>query len=707
MSVHSKLVSSILALSILGLALLISVLFDSYQQSGTASRIRSLETYSQSLSNHLARHVTERGPSLESLLLAARPFDSAEHAVYLVDEAGIFHPGGGNPGWIDKQAEARLLNAIRAQDENGVLAANTLRFVWSRVELPGTAYTLLLIQREYDATIARFISEFGVPLFVTILVLLWITTWAALIFGTLFKKLNRQKDLLKEQAEKLGEARDKALKASMAKGSFLANMSHEIRTPLTAIIGFSEALLSSDQSMEERISAINTINQSGKHLLHIINEILDLSKIEAEKLEVELIQVSVLHLLEEIEPLVDMQASEKAIEFKINYDFPVPETITTDPTRLKQILLNLTSNAIKFTANGYIHINVACKPEKQQMSFEVVDTGIGITKEQSGHIFNPFIQADSSTTRKYGGTGLGLTLSKQLSGMLGGDLSLQSDVGMGSRFTLVVGTGPLDGVTSLHEVDDAACSRVPAPQPIPVNAVSGSVLVAEDNEVNQQLLEMYIGKTGATVTIAGDGQQAVELASSTAFDLIFMDMQMPVMNGIEAVEVLRKSGYTGAIVALTANTTPEDRARCLQAGCDDYLPKPIDRDKFFATLNRHLAPAGTTENELPVFSTLLDEPTLSHLVEKFIAYLPDRIESLIKAAQQQDWDTIKDEAHQLKGLGGGYGYPEITRLAAKLEFQVVNKNQLEVDSLICSIDTYCQRIYAGARESGHLQVSGT
>ena len=707
MSAHSKLVSSILALSLLGLVLLTSVLFDSYQQSGTASQIRSLETYSQSLSNHLARHVTGTSRSLESLLLAARPFDSAEYAVYFIDEVGVFHPGGGNPDWIDKQTETRLLDATRAQDKNGALVSYALKFVWSRVELPGTPYTLLLIHREYDATIARFVSEFGVPLFVTILVLLWITAWAALIFGSLFKKLNRQKNLLKEQAEKLGEARDKALKASLAKGSFLANMSHEIRTPLTAIIGFSEALLGSDQSMEERISAINTINQSGKHLLHIINEILDLSKIEAEKLEVELIQVPILQLLKEIEPLVGMQASEKGLEFRINYSFPVPEMITSDPTRLKQILLNLTSNAIKFTADGHIHINVACESEKELMSFEVVDTGIGITKEQSEHIFNPFAQADSSTTRKYGGTGLGLTLSKQLSGMLGGDLSLQSDVGVGSRFTLTVGTGPLHDVTSLHEIDDVACSRISAPQPISTNAISGSVLVAEDNEVNQRLLDMYISKTGATVTIAGDGQQAVELASSTAFDLVFMDMQMPVMNGIEATEALRKRGYTGTIVALTANTTPEDRARCLQAGCDDYLPKPIDRDKFFATLNRHLAPADTTENELPVFSTLLDEPDLAHLIEKFITYLPGNIESLIKAAQQQDWDTIKDVAHQLKGLGGGYGYPGITQLAAKLEFQVVNKNQLEVDSLIAGINAYCQRIYTGARETGHVQVSGT
>jgi signal transduction histidine kinase len=184
--------------------------------------------------------------SLESLLLAARPFDSAEQSVFIVDENGTFYPADATRNWSDERAETRLLSAIRARDENGALVSNELKFVWSRAELAGTPYTLLLLHREYDATIARFVGEFGVPLFVTILVFLWLTTWAALILGSLFRKLNRQKDLLKEQATKLGEARDKALKASMAKGSFLANMSHEIRTPLTAIIGFSEALLGSE-----------------------------------------------------------------------------------------------------------------------------------------------------------------------------------------------------------------------------------------------------------------------------------------------------------------------------------------------------------------------------------------------------------------------------------------------------------------------------
>lgn len=705
MTSRSKLVGSVLALSALGLVLLSSVLFDSYQQSIATSELRSLTSYSQSLSHYLAGHTAEAGRTLEAVLSAARPFESSELSVFVYDQVGALHPVDEDKNRPDTPAVERLREAAHSTAPKGILELNDLKLVWKRTPIPDTPYSLLLVHQDHGVPTTRFIDEFGVPLFVTMLVLLWLTAWAALILGSLFKKLNRQKELLKSQTEKLEDARDKALKASMAKGSFLANMSHEIRTPLTAIIGFSEALLSSNQSMQERLSAINTINQSGKHLLHIISEILDLSKIEAEKLDVEIIQVPILSLLKEIEPLVGIQASEKGLEFSVDYRVPLPETIRTDPTRLKQILLNLTSNAIKFTANGSITISVSCEPEKRVMHFEVVDTGIGISKAQSERIFNPFTQADSSTTRKYGGTGLGLTLSKQLSKMLGGDLSLQSEIGAGSRFKLTVDTGSVDDITVLHEIDDTTCRQTAPQQPIPTNAIVGTVLIAEDNEVNQQLLDMYISKAGANVTIAGDGQQAVELASATDFDLIFMDMQMPVMNGVEATEILRERGYSGIIVALTANTTPEDRARCLQAGCDDYLPKPIDRDKFFATLNRHLAPADATATEVAVHSELLDEPDLAHLVEKFLDFLPEKVAVIRKAAEQQDWETLKDVAHQLKGLGGGYGYPEITRLAAKLEFQTLSKNQLEVDALVANIINYCERIYAGARETGHFQIS--
>jgi signal transduction histidine kinase/CheY-like chemotaxis protein len=700
MSWHSKLVFSILALSVLGLLLLSSVLFDSYRQSSMGLQRRDVAAHSLGLAQSLSRSTSEHAGSTESLLNAARPFVAAGYLIFLVDHAGKFHSVGAVAVLGGGVTQEELFDRIGERGGSGALSRHGVNFSWSAVDIPDSEHTLVLVHQEKDTSIKDFVREFGVPLFVTMVVFLWITTWTALILGALFKKLDRQKVLFKEQAEKLAEAHDKALKASMAKGSFLANMSHEIRTPLTAIIGFSESLLSSDQSLEERISSIKTINHSGKHLLHVINEILDISKIEAEKLEIDLMQVSTFQLLNEIEPLMAMQASEKGLAFDVDYDFPVPETFTTDPTRLKQILINLVSNAIKFTDRGSIRVNVGCDREKHQMCFVVIDTGIGMTTEQCRNVFKAFSQADVSTTRKYGGTGLGLTLSQQLSEMLGGSLSVQSEPGVGSRFTVLVDTGSLDGVEDLHEIGESCAERDVAQRPISTNSVTGRVLIAEDNQVNQRLLDLYITKMGATTTMAENGQQAVEHASSTEFDLILMDMQMPVMSGVEAAEELRRRGYQGKIIALTANTTPEDRELCLRSGCDDFLPKPIDRNRFVDTVSKYLKPAVAADGELPIKSDLLDsQPDLAHLIDDFVDFLPAKMDALRAAAQATDWEKLRDEVHQLKGVGGGYGYPGLTELAGKLEFQIISRNSVEVDSLILAMDRYCRRIYAGVRET--------
>jgi signal transduction histidine kinase/CheY-like chemotaxis protein/HPt (histidine-containing phosphotransfer) domain-containing protein len=700
MSWHSKLVFSILALSVLGLLLLSSVLYDSYRQSSMGLQRRDLAAHSLGIAQSLSWSSSAQACATESLLNAARPFVAAGYLIFLVDHSGKFHPVGkmAVPGGEVTQEE--LFGNVVERGGSGVLSRDGVNFAWSAVGIPGSEHVLVLIHQEEDTSIENFVREFGVPLFVTMLVFLWITTWTALILGALFKKLDRQKVLFKEQAEKLAEAHEKALKASMAKGSFLANMSHEIRTPLTAIIGFSESLLGSDQSLEERISSIKTINHSGKHLLHVINEILDISKIEAEKLEIDLMQVSTLQLVNEIEPLMAMQASEKGLAFDVNYDFPIPETFTTDPTRLKQILINLVSNAIKFTEKGSIQVNVGCDREKQQMRFVVIDTGIGMTAEQCRNVFQAFSQADVSTTRKYGGTGLGLTLSQQLSEMLGGSLSVQSVPGVGSRFTAFVDTGPLDGVEDLQEIVEVCAESDVAPRTMSRNSVTGRVLIAEDNQVNQRLLDLYITTMGATTSVAENGQQAVEHASSAEFDLILMDMQMPVMSGVEATEELRRRGYKGKIIALTANTTPEDRELCLRSGCDDFLPKPIDRERFVETVSAYLKPVTPADGEPPIVSNLLQsQPDLAHLVAEFVDFLPAKIDALSSAAREKDWETLKDEAHQLKGVGGGYGYPGLTELAGKLEFQIISRNSVEVDSLVLAMDAYCRRIYAGASEA--------
>ncbi|MDH5408477.1 MAG: ATP-binding protein, partial [Gammaproteobacteria bacterium] len=358
-------------------------------------------------------------------------------------------------------------------------------------------------------------------------------------------------DRVEERTRELAIARDEAINATRTKSSFLANMSHEIRTPLTAIIGYSESMLENDMSPSEQIDSLSTVIRSSKHLLNIINDILDLSKVEADKLEVELIPLSPFDLMNEVRSLITLLAEEKGLLFSIDYDLPIPETISGDPLRLKQILLNLANNAIKFTHQGSIRIEVSCDCSNEQMTFKVMDTGIGMNKEQIEKLFIPFSQADTSTSREYGGTGLGLHLSKQLAEKMGGDITLESATNVGSKFELRIRTGSLQNVKMITEVP--IYKEQPENNKSINTHLNGKVLLAEDNQDNQRLVSMLIRQCGVEVDIASNGREAVDMALANPYDLILMDMQMPVMSGKEAVIALRSKAYKGTIVALTAN----------------------------------------------------------------------------------------------------------------------------------------------------------
>ena len=381
------------------------------------------------------------------------------------------------------------------------------------------------------------------------------------------------------EAEELRQSKEVAEQANQAKSAFLANMSHEIRTPLTAVIGFADAALDEDQSEADRISALRAIRQSGDHLLSLINDILDFSKIEAGELDIEIASVSLFRLLSEVESIVQGQARRKGLELSVEHSFPLPETVSTDSLRLKQVLLNLCGNAIKFTDKGKIRIITAFDRTDSVLRLSVIDTGIGMTQAQQESIFSPFRQADASISRRFGGTGLGLSLSRRLVELLGGKLSVISAPDRGSlfeaSFVFKQGTGRL--VNSLQELDTAKAQQRRAGK---IPRVRGSILVAEDNELNQQLIRTYLERMGANVTLADNGEIAMTLARQQKFDLVFMDMQMPVMSGIDAVRGLRSEGYTGAIVMLTANATLEDRSLCKSAGCNEFLTKPLVRDQL-------------------------------------------------------------------------------------------------------------------------------
>lgn len=387
-----------------------------------------------------------------------------------------------------------------------------------------------------------------------------------------------------------------AQEASVAKSYFLANMSHEIRTPLSSIIGFSEALLTDTIDEKQRKRTTETIIRNGRHLQQIINDILDISKIEAGQLVIESIATSPYLILDEIDSLVGAKAREKGLAFIVTYHFPLPEEFQSDPTRLKQILINLCSNAVKFTNQGKITIDASYDADYRQMKFLVMDTGIGMTPEEVEHIFSPFTQADSSTTRKYGGTGLGLSISNKLAQELKGSLLCNSYKGRGTYFTLILPVDNSEDLTLIDQLDDINHSST---EQIPLNNIrqlDGNILLVEDTPDNQKLIKMYIDKTGASLKIVENGQQAVDVCKNHEYDLILMDMQMPIMDGAEATRCLRANGYTKPIVSLTANAMISNRQKCIEAGADGYLVKPVDTQLFYELLNQYL-PVSTNTNK--------------------------------------------------------------------------------------------------------------
>ncbi len=412
--------------------------------------------------------------------------------------------------------------------------------------------------------------------------------------------LDRQKDELEQKNIAIEKARqdiqnqaDEIARASQYKSDFLANMSHEIRTPMTAILGYSSELRENICD-PQNIDAVNTIQANGEHLLRIINDILDLSKVESGKLDFETIDVHLPKLLDEVRSLFDVRARSANLDLSVVYENPIPLTIRSDPTRIRQILVNLVGNAIKFTREGSVTISAkTVDPDvpEPEVQIDVIDTGIGMSDDQVERIFEPFVQADTSTTRQFGGTGLGLTISHRFAKLLGGNLSVESKKGEGSCFSVTFATGPLTDARMIDDPDtfDTHDNQDDAEKQSDLPQIPSRILVAEDVLVNQKLISRLLTKAGAEVTVADNGRIAVDLAleaesNSEPFDIILMDMQMPVLDGYAASTELRNAGYTKPIIALTAHAMAEDKQKCLDAGCDDFATKPFDKVKLLNTI---------------------------------------------------------------------------------------------------------------------------
>ncbi|MGE0525718.1 MAG: ATP-binding protein [Bdellovibrionales bacterium] len=396
---------------------------------------------------------------------------------------------------------------------------------------------------------------------------------------------------LKRTERELRVAMQKAEEANRAKSEFLANMSHEIRTPLSAILGFAELMKDPMLPLNERLSYAEVINRNGRQLSSIVNDVLDLSKVEAGKFEVERIPMSLSNVIAQVSSLFRGEVERKGLHLRVEPPpAKVPERICSDPTRIQQILTNLISNAVKFTHRGGIKVSIEAIDSGHglQIGFRVKDTGIGVPLQKQQSLFQPFSQGDTSMTRKYGGTGLGLALSKRLADLLGGDLILvESREGKGSTFLATVNAN-LDDLPLTQERPTIQ-RAVPAPRR--ERALEGKrILLAEDSPDNQMLIQFYLESEGAHVDLAHHGGEAVEKASHGDYNLILMDIQMPVMDGYSATRSLRSEGYQRPIIALTAHAMHEERARSLREGCNEHLTKPIDRKLLIRTIKGYLEP---------------------------------------------------------------------------------------------------------------------
>ena len=507
---------------------------------------------------------------------------------------------------------------------------------------------------------------------------------------------------VEERTRELAKALEAAQAASRAKGEFLANMSHELRTPLNAILGFNDLLQqgADEGATSQRDEWCDIIRSSGRHLLALINDVLDLSKVDAGRLEVEELDCAAHQILADATSVLRPRALEKGLQLHQRYGSRIPETVRTDPTRLHQVLVNLIGNAIKFTDQGHVEVVASFRTEGDsgRMRFDVRDTGIGLTAEQIGRVFDPFAQGDSTVTRKYGGTGLGLAISKRIATALGGLLTVQSEPGTGSVFTFEIDTGPVTGVSMIERPIGEALAG-PRQHAVPNDQqcvqLNHRVLVVDDGDTNRKLIRLVLSRAGAEVVEAENGRQAVDMASVEQFNLILMDMQMPVMDGYSATAELRRREVGCPVIALTAHAMKGDDQKCLDAGCTGYLAKPFDPGDLVATVAAALgcdgeasappAPETGTPTDVgepstplePIVSTLpLDDHEFCEIVVEFIDRLQSQLEQMTHAQRAADYDELAKLAHWLKGSGGTAGYERLTSVAAELG-QLAKQRQVE------------------------------
>ncbi|MBC8354285.1 MAG: response regulator [Planctomycetes bacterium] len=523
------------------------------------------------------------------------------------------------------------------------------------------------------------------------------------------QELSKEVRRRQEAQVELEAAKEVAEAANQAKTEFLANMSHEIRTPLNGIMGFTEALMNdeSDVSLEDRKDYLATIHRSGSHLVELINDILDVSKIEAGRFEPERISCSPHQIISDVVAALRVQATEKGLQLDYKLASSLPQSIQSDPPRLRQLLMNLVGNAVKFTEVGSIRIVAGMSNQaSNQLQIEVADTGVGIPHEKLEAIFDPFSQADTSVTRRFGGTGLGLAISRKVTEALGGRLTVHSEVGAGSVFRATIDTGCVAG-QSLVESANTPTPTTNAPEASDVRFAGNRILIVDDGDTNRKLIQLVLRRAGAEALTAKDGLEAIHVTEQKHPELILMDMQMPVMDGYSSTRELRAKGHTLPIIALTAHAMKGDEEKCLEAGCSGYLTKPVDSTLLLATIARELKTITDDTATIPVFaidqpqpnaidsicsSLPMDDKEFREIVLDFVERLHQKLVEMRTVQASSAFPRLAQLAHWLKGAGGTAGFSQLMEPAAALELAALEGSSASCNTHLATLEQVASRI---------------